>query len=393
MLKTNKLKLKIFSKKMVLIFLFVILSVNTGSRLQAEEYLLAEKGELGVHVQRLQEKLAALGYYDGDIDGIFGTGTEIALKEFQRESDLVEDGIAGMRTWQALSEALEDNDVFADHDNDKGQDMENDEEELNPHLRRGDQGRAVFRLNELLKNKGFLHKDIDDVFDLQTKLAVKLFQEYSGLQVDGIAGPVTREALDKTDEFFVNYTIKPGDTLWELASRWNMTREELIRSNNLDNPHQIRAGDRIVIPANIETKDVDIISWQRMRNIFRREDTVIVTDLETGLHFRLRRLGGSLHADSEPLTTRDTEILRNIYGGDWSWERRAVIVHHRGYRVAASINGVPHGSQTIYNNNFPGHICVHFQGSLLHNSEQKCPDHHQQIEKAGNTDWPLGIPR
>ena len=35
-------------------------------------------------------------------DGVFGPGTEAALREFQRSQGMVPDGIAGPKTWAAL---------------------------------------------------------------------------------------------------------------------------------------------------------------------------------------------------------------------------------------------------------------------------------------------------
>ena len=43
-----------------------------------------------------------IGLYVGPIDGVFGGGTETAVRMFQRQSHLVVDGIVGPRTWSAL---------------------------------------------------------------------------------------------------------------------------------------------------------------------------------------------------------------------------------------------------------------------------------------------------
>ncbi len=59
-------------------------------------------GDSGPFVQYLQLALTRAGYNPGNIDGVFGTRTLDALLEFQRDNDLADDGIAGMRTWAAL---------------------------------------------------------------------------------------------------------------------------------------------------------------------------------------------------------------------------------------------------------------------------------------------------
>jgi len=44
------------------------------------------------------------------------------------------------------------------------------------------------------------------------------------------------------------YTIQPGDTLWDLARRYNTTVDELVRLNNIANPDLIYAGNTLLIP-------------------------------------------------------------------------------------------------------------------------------------------------
>ncbi|MGM9507777.1 peptidoglycan-binding protein [Larkinella sp. GY13] len=56
----------------------------------------------GADVVRLQEKLKALGFNPGKIDGDFGTGTEAAVIAFQRSEGLLADGIVGLKTLRAL---------------------------------------------------------------------------------------------------------------------------------------------------------------------------------------------------------------------------------------------------------------------------------------------------
>ena len=49
-------------------------------------------------MKRLQMNLKYLRYYDGEIDGIKGTKTLNAIKNFQKDNNLAVDGIAGQKT-------------------------------------------------------------------------------------------------------------------------------------------------------------------------------------------------------------------------------------------------------------------------------------------------------
>ena len=59
-------------------------------------------GSRGDKVVKLQERLQALGYYDGEIDGQFGPGTQGAVVDFQKNNGLDTDGLAGTETLSLL---------------------------------------------------------------------------------------------------------------------------------------------------------------------------------------------------------------------------------------------------------------------------------------------------
>jgi predicted chitinase len=63
---------------------------------------MLRKGSNGNRVIRLQTNLKALGYNPGNIDGIYGDGTEDAVKLFQAQHGLVADGVAGPKTFDML---------------------------------------------------------------------------------------------------------------------------------------------------------------------------------------------------------------------------------------------------------------------------------------------------
>ena len=60
------------------------------------------QGARGSDVKEMQRRLKQWGYYDGSIDGVFGTGTRSALIRFQKKNGLTADGVAGQETFKAL---------------------------------------------------------------------------------------------------------------------------------------------------------------------------------------------------------------------------------------------------------------------------------------------------
>jgi len=68
-------------------------------------------GDTGNDVKELQTKLIALGYTCGSwgVDGDFGDATEIAVRKFQKDHGLEEDGVVGSKTVEALNGAFSGN--------------------------------------------------------------------------------------------------------------------------------------------------------------------------------------------------------------------------------------------------------------------------------------------
>ncbi len=59
-------------------------------------------GSRGEQVRRVQQKLRQWGYYDGDVDGVFGQETYDAVVYFQKKNGLRADGVAGSATLEAM---------------------------------------------------------------------------------------------------------------------------------------------------------------------------------------------------------------------------------------------------------------------------------------------------
>ena len=82
----------------------------------AVDAAVLKKGSKGDEVVTLQKKLKQWGYYDGAVDGIFGSGTQKAVQYFQRKNGLTADGIVGTKTAAALGMTLSGGGSSADTD-------------------------------------------------------------------------------------------------------------------------------------------------------------------------------------------------------------------------------------------------------------------------------------
>ena len=71
------------------------------------DYKTLKVGDKGDNVKLLQRRLAELGYYSGDVDGVFGNQTRRAVERFQYYQGLSVDGIAGKRSQTVLYESKE----------------------------------------------------------------------------------------------------------------------------------------------------------------------------------------------------------------------------------------------------------------------------------------------
>lgn len=153
------------------------------------------RGDTGEHVLFLQQRLLAHGY-SVSADGIFGPGTENAVRNFQNSQGLVGDGVVGPKTWAALGDAAGPE---PEPEPQPEPEPEPDPSDWSgtasrPTIRRGDRGEDVRYLQQRLRAYGYTIS-ADGAFGPATESAVRSFQRSNGLTADGVVGPKTWQAL------------------------------------------------------------------------------------------------------------------------------------------------------------------------------------------------------
>lgn len=190
------------------------------------------------------------------------------------------------------------------------------------------------------------------------------------------------------------YHIQPGENLWVLAQRFHTTEDAIIKTNHLQDD-LVQVNQPVFIPQNTNQSFFipyptgtqkpgfgELMDWEYASWIIDTHNIATITDIDTGKAFEIRRYGGSNHCDSEPLTAADAAIMKEIYGGQWSWASRAVTVSIGGKVLAASMAGMPHSFDSIPGNNFDGHFDLYFLNSRTHSDNTLAPDHQKMVLKA-----------
>lgn len=138
-----------------------------------------------------------------------------------------------------------------------------------------------------------------------------------------------------------------------------------------------------------------IPTWDDANNIIPLFTKFKVVDHRTKKSWMMMRTSGKHHADVEPLTPTDTQVMNSVFGKDKSFETamyRPVIIEINDSKYGAALMGFPHAGSNetdfkeitdkrsggfdegpnwdyVRDNGTTGHYCLHFRGSIRHTDE------------------------
>ena len=154
---------------------------------QQTEYRSLSLGNTGIAVQALQLRLKDLGYFNGDVSGLFDADTEAAVKRFEQTFGTMQTGVATPKLQLKL---------FASTAPAYGTDAYNSAV-LSQYsiLRPGTVGSSVYALQQRLKNLDYPMTELTGVFDDQTADCVRLFYASYGLPASDTASVAMQQEL------------------------------------------------------------------------------------------------------------------------------------------------------------------------------------------------------
>ena len=275
---------------------------------------ILKKGMTGSDVAWVQSRLMELGY-SVTVTNVYDDATFAAVKAFQQLNGLEADGTAGSQTFVLLKS---DSARRANAD------------PLTYTTVRIDQsGSDVKKVQTDLKELGY-PVSVTGEYDTDTHNAVVAFQQRNGLVISGIADALTRQVLHGGGG-------KPYSTPVE----------------TLPPSEGLATGPAV--------SQLKLLHWQKeIKPNARAGQTITIFDPNTSLSWKLVLYSLGNHADSQPATWRDTQIMNRSFGST-SWTIHPVYVMlPDGQWTMATMHNRPHLYGSITDNGFGGHLCVHF---------------------------------
>ncbi|MCE5342008.1 MAG: peptidoglycan-binding protein, partial [Eubacteriales bacterium] len=213
-----------------------------------------QSGNTGEAVENMQTRLAELGYYTGEINGMCDKATVTALKAFQTKMNIANDGIATPDVLTILysASAVSSSDIVAPTPTPT----------VAPPtvtVRLGDKGDDVKKVQQRLTDIGYFTGTIDGKFGNDTLVAMKAFQKKNSLTQDGVCGAKTRTVLFAASPIYAAATPTPTPT-----PTMNITEDNVVI---------IQSGSRGSMVLSLQTRLVELGYYSsRLDGVYLEDD-------------------------------------------------------------------------------------------------------------------------
>ena len=344
----------------------VVCSCATAAALSASTLSVGSRGD---SVKKLQQALIDLGYLKGRADGIFGQQTYKAVCSFQTAKKLTVDGLAGKKTQSVLfaasaaapaaasdaapaassasSSSASSSSASSSSATASGGDLFKGNYAT---LRIKDRNDRVKIMQQALIRLNYLSGKADGIFGNKTLDAVVAFQKANSLTADGLAGKKTLKALETADK----NGAKKGSSSAPVQEESAPSKSGSTSSSSSPSSSLTATGKN--------GSTIQLLHWfNDIKPTLGGGSKLLIYDPATGISWTLRVHSCGRHCDAEPLTAEDTANMLKAFGGVNTWDQKGVYVRlPSGVWTIGSTHDNPHLSGHVTNNNFDGHLCVHF---------------------------------
>lgn len=198
------------------------------------------------------------------------------------------------------------------------------------------QGTDVVRMQMRLRDLGYISYRATGMYYGMTQAAVQDFQKNNELDPDGRCGELTYDKMFET-----NLVRRPKSPDVRITSGPPL----------IGNP----------------TEYGKLADWfEEVDGAFPVGATATVVDFNSGTTFKMKRTGGTNHAEVEPINGDEYKKYIKSFGEEPNWEKRSVLVKVGGKTYAASLFGNQMGDDNVPDNVMAGHTCLYFWGSKSH---------------------------
>lgn len=273
-----------------------------------------KSGMKGADVKELQKRLDALKY-TVSVNSVYDATTKKAVSDFQKQNSLKVDGIFGSQSAALLLSGSAR--------------MATDPKLSYTTLRIDNKGDGVTQMQKALKELKY-PLSVNGKYDIPTHQAVVAFQQRNGLPITGVANPITQSAI---------FSSKAKD--------YSTPVKGISASEG-------KGGGP-------SAGQVKLLHWfNDVKKSASSGQTATVYHPGSDSSFKVRFYSMGKHADSEPSTWKDTQIMNRAFGTP-SWNINAVYVKlPDGRWTVAAMHNRPHLTGAVSANGFGGHLCIHF---------------------------------